>query len=41
MASLTGHSHPGPFQKIAQMAHFNPCMKFEKNLGQIPSFEVL
>ena len=28
-AALTGHSHPSPFWKIAKMALFNPCMKFE------------
>ena len=41
MAALTGHGHPGPFQKIAKMALFNFCMKFEKFLGQTPLFEVL
>jgi len=40
-AALTGHSHPSPFWKIAKMALFNPCMKFEKILGQMPLFEVL
>ena len=41
MAPPTGHGRPNPFQKNAQMALFNPCMKFEIFLAQMPSFEVL
>ena len=40
-ATLIGHGNPGPLSKIAQMALFNPCMKFEFYGGQMPSFEVL
>jgi hypothetical protein len=40
-AALTGHGHPGPFWKVAKMALFNPCMKFEIFLCQITSFELL
>ena len=40
-AALTGHGHPGPLWKIAKMALFNPCMEFEKNLGQKSSSDVL
>jgi hypothetical protein len=29
MSTLTGHSHPGPSQKIAKMALFKPSMNFE------------
>ena len=41
MDALTGHGHPGPFKKIAKMALFNPFMKFENFLDQMPLFEVL
>ena len=29
-AIIIGHSHPGPFWKMAKMALFNPWIKFEK-----------
>ena len=41
MPALTGHGHPGPFQKNAKMALFNPCMKLKKKFGQKTSFEAL
>ena len=40
-AALTGHGHPGPLWKIAKMALFNPCMEFEKILGQMSFFNAL
>ena len=40
-APLIGHSHPGPFWKIAKMALFDPCMEFKKILCQMKSFEML
>ena len=40
-AALTVHGHPGPVWKIAKMALFDPCMEFEKFLGQMTLFEVL
>ena len=40
-AAITVHGHQGPVWKIAKMALFNPCMEFEKILGQMTSFEVL
>jgi hypothetical protein len=40
-AALTGHGLLSPFRKIAKMALFDPCMVFEKNLGQMTSFKLL
>ena len=40
-AALAVHSHPGPVWKIAKMALFDPCMKFEIFGGQMTSFELL
>ena len=41
MAALTGHGHPSPLLKIAEIVVSNPCMKFEIFLSHISSFEVL